>query len=293
MDDLLRFLDLVRRELGCQAAHFEFGGEPPPESEPRVWAELQAGWRVVARYDALPAADRAPRLDKLQRLIEAFSGVGPELQARSPKLTRPSASQELDDALGLLAEGADALRAVVIDEDSPMLWGSSELPLGTEDVEAAMWMAELADSAAAVDLDLSAMVELVQLGDEDLRRRLEGLEPRKLRERLLRKLPVIKQLGPHRDADGWKAHFLMCRAIAAVRRAPERHESIEDDLGWLARDFGGIYHVILVYDGPFSEIGAARMMQRAMPAIEKLVLSLPPVDPTPKSARVLQFKPKR
>ncbi|HLT37981.1 MAG TPA: hypothetical protein VK034_16965, partial [Enhygromyxa sp.] len=178
---------------------------------------------------------------------------------------------------------------VVIDEDSPVLWGSSEIPPGLEDVETAMWIGELADSVAAAGLD---PVELVELGSDQLRERVAGLEPRKLRERLIRKLPQIHELGSHRDAEGWRAHFATCRAIAAVRRAPERHESIEDDLGWLARDFGGIYHVILVYDGPFSELGAARVMLRALPAIEHLVLSLPPIDPTPKGARVLQFKPR-
>jgi hypothetical protein len=288
VDDLLRFLDLVQRELDCQDAHFEFGGEDPRESD-RVWADVQGDWRIVARWDQLEADQREPRTTKLQQLVDAFSGVGSELQLRRPRFASPSASQELDDALALLAEKADALRAVVIDEDSPVLWGSSEAPPGPEDAETAMWIGELADSAAAVGLDLA---ELVLLSDEQLRERIRELEPRKLRERLLRKLPLVKDLGLHRDADreAWTAHVATCRAIAAVRRAPENHEAIEDDLGWLARDFGGIYHVILVYGGPFSEIGAARMMQRAVPAIERLVLSLPPVDPTPKGARVLQFK---
>ena len=65
---------------------------------------------------------------------------------------------------------------------------------------------------------------------------------------------------------------------------------MEDDLGWLARDFAGIYHVILVYDGPFSELAAAGVMRRALPTIEKLVLALPPIDPSPKGARVLPFR---
>lgn len=288
MEDLLRFLDLVRRELSCQDAHFEFGGEVPREPD-RVWAEIQGGWRVVARYDRLSEADRTPRKQKLQSLVEAFSGVASVLQVRSPRFTSPSAARELDDALALLAEQADALRAVVIDEDSPVLWGSSESPPGLEDVETAMWIGELAESAAAAGLD---MVELVQLGAEQLRERVVAVDPRKLRERLIRKLPVVRELGPHRDAEGWHAHFATCRAIATVRRAPEHHESFQDDLGWLARDFGGIYHVILVYDGPFSELGATRVMLKALPAIEHLVLALPPVDPTPKGARVLQFRPR-
>jgi hypothetical protein len=288
VEDLLRFLDLVRRELNCQDARFEFGGEVPRESD-RVWASVPGGWRVVARFDRLAEPDREPRSEKLQTLVEAFSGVGSVLQVRSPRFTGSSATRELDDALALLAEKADALRAVVIDEDSPVLWGSSEVPSGIEDVETAMWIGELADSAAAVGIDL---VELVQLEPEQLRERIATLEPRKLRERLIRKLPHVRELGSHRDPEGWKAHFATCRAIAAVRRAPERHEATEDELGWLARDFAGIYHVILVYDGPFSELGAARVMLRALPAIENLVLALPPIDPTPKGARVLQFKPR-
>jgi hypothetical protein len=297
VDDLLRFLDLVSRELKCEDAHFELGGDDPSEPD-RISCPVPGGWRVVARFDAaLEPEHRETRTNKLAGLIDAFSGTGPELRLRSPRLRSPSASQELDAALGLLAEKAEALRAVVIDEDSPVLWGSSEQPPGPEDVETAMWIGELADSAAAVGMDTGELVELVELAASDpsrnkdaLRERLAEVEPRKLRERLIRKLPLVAELGSHRDTEAWTAHFVTCRAIAAVRRAPEHHEAIEDDLGWLARDFGGIYHVILVYDGRFSEIGAARMMQRALPAIEKLVLSLPPIDPTPKGARVLQFK---
>jgi hypothetical protein len=284
VDDLRRFLDLVLHELGCDDARFEFGGNNSPDPT-RVVTEMPGGWRVVALWTT-PPSDRAPIQAKLDMLIETFAGVSEQLRIRSP---RPShlMTRELDDALALLAEKADALRAVVIDEDSPVLWGTSEATPGPEDVEVAMWIGELADSAAAAELD---MVQLVQLDEHALRERIGNLEPRKLRERLLRKLPLIRQFGAHRDTEGWLAHFATCRAIAALRRAPEHHEAIDDNLGWLARDFGGIYHVILVYGGPFSELGAARVMVRALPVIEKLVLSLPPIDPTPIGARVLAFK---
>jgi hypothetical protein len=284
VDDLRRFLDLVQRELGCDDARFEFGGDSSPQPT-RVVAEMPGGWRVVALWTT-PLGDRSGVQAKLDALVESFAGVAEQLRIRSP---RPShlMTRELDDALALLAEKADALRAVVIDEDSPVLWGTSEPTPGPEDVEVAMWIGELADSAAAAGLD---MVELVQLDEHALRERIGSLEPRKLRERLLRKLPLIRQLGTHRDVEGWLAHFATCRAIAALRRAPEHHEVIDDNLGWLARDFGGIYHVILVYGGPFSELGAARVMVRALPVIEKLVLSLPPIEPTPMGARVLAFK---
>lgn len=285
MVDLERFLDLVRRELRCDDARFEFGGQAP-QADSCVFAELPGGWRVVALFDA-PLEDGGAPEAKLVALVESFSGVSARLEVRRPRMSAGPVARELDDALALLAEKANALQAVVIDEDSPVLWGSSEAPPGPEDVEVVMWIGELADSAAAAGLE---MTELVQLDETKLRERITGLEPRKLRERLLRKLPAIRELGEHRDAEAWAAHFATCRAIAAVRRAPERHEAIEDDLGWFARDFGGIYHVILVYGGRFSELGAAGVMLRALPAIEKLVLSLPPIDPPPKGARVLPFR---
>ncbi|NVB39145.1 hypothetical protein G6O69_14975 [Pseudenhygromyxa sp. WMMC2535] len=304
MDDLERFLDLVRRELGSDDARFELGGREP-SGDDRVWASVphsQAqggaqGWRAVAVFDAAQTEEAlAEHAAKLDGLVHSFVGIVDRLAHSGPRGRVSVASQEVDDALGVLAERAKALRAVVIDEDSPVLWGSSEVPRGPEDVEEAMWIGELAESAAQYSgpagedgLDLVALIDL----DKAARREaLAAVEPRKLRERLLRKLPVVRELGGQRDAEAWRTHFLTCRAIAAVRRAPERHEEVQDGLGWLARDFGGIYHVILVYDGLFSEIGAAGVMQRALPAIENLVLSLPPIDPTPKGARVLQFRPR-
>ena len=290
MDDLERFLDLVRRELRCDDARFEFGGRPP-RSPSSVYVDLPGGWRVVAVFDAPRDldGDQDDAATKLTTLTDTFTGVAASLKVRGPRVSSATASTKLDEALALLADKGDALRAVVIDEDSPVLWGTSEAPAGPEDVEVALWTGELFNSAATAGLD---MVELVGLDDAAINERLANLEPRKLRQRLQRKLPIIRELGEHRDAAGWAAHFAMCRAIAAVRRAPEHHEAIEDDLGWLARDFAGIYHVILVYDGPFSEIGAAGVMLRALPTIEKLVLALPPIDPEPKGkgARVLPFR---
>jgi hypothetical protein len=256
-----------------------------------VYVDLPGGWRVVALFDAPreTEGDEDVAATKLTTLTETFTGVATSLKVRGPRVASATASTKLDEALALLADKGDALRAVVIDEDSPVLWGTSESPAGPEDVEIALWTGELVNSATTAGLD---MVELVGLDDAGTKAHLADVEPRKLRQRLQRKLPIIRELGEHRDAAGWAAHFAMCRAIAAVRRAPERHEAIEDDLGWLARDFAGIYHAILIYDGPFSEIGAAGIMLRALPTIEKLVLALPPIDPAPKGkgARVLPFR---
>ena len=60
----------------------------------------------------------------------------------------------------------------------------------------------------------------------------------------------------------------------------------EAGFGYVARSFAGIYVLILVFEGPFDEIGARRATQSALPAIERLVLSLPPRDPSTQGAKV-------
>lgn len=287
VDDLDRFLDLVRRELGSDDARFEYGGRDP-EAGRRIWARMPGDWRVVAIYEA-PPSERTSRQAKLQSLVESFAGLGEKLEDKVPRVRSAIAAEEVDYALGVLAEKTKALRALVLDEDSPVLWGSSETPRGPEDVETAQWTGELVESASQAGLDL---VELVGLDEATLRKQLATLEPRKLQDRLLRRLPMIRELGPHRDAEAWHQHFLVCRAIAAIRRAPERHYEVENGLGWLTREFAGIYHVVLVYAGEFSELAATGVLLRALPAIENLVLALPPIEPTPKGARVLQFRPR-
>jgi Type II secretion system (T2SS), protein E, N-terminal domain len=81
------------------------------------------------------------------------------------------------------------------------------------------------------------------------------------------------------------------RAIAAVRDLPEmpalhkgghlRHAVVEDRFAYVARSFAAIYVLILVFDGPFEEMLARRSLQHALPAIERLVAALPPLDPLP------------
>lgn len=286
MDDHLRFLDLIRRELACEDARFQLGGRPTDDGR-ELWAELGEAWRLVARFGRPPKGGvREALVAKLEALAASFTGLGAELRERVPAARVDSSRDEVDEALTLLAAQAKALRAVVLDEDSPVMWGSSELPKGAEDVEFALGTGELADSAAAVGLDL---VALLTLSPEQLEQALAALDSGKLRQRMLRKLPQIRELGAQRDAASWAAHIATCRAIAALRRAPERREAMTPELGWFAREFAGIYHVLLVYAGPFSELDATRPMRKALPVIERLVLALPPVEPPPKSnLRVLR-----
>jgi hypothetical protein len=80
--------------------------------------------------------------------------------------------------------------------------------------------------------------------------------------------------------------------LAALRRG-KRVRHVERDLGapLLAHSFAGFYLLTLVFDGSFDELRAERSVLESLPRIERLVLALPPLDPTPvKGAGVVAFR---
>ncbi len=64
--------------------------------------------------------------------------------------------------------------------------------------------------------------------------------------------------------------------------------SQNDDGEYLARLFGGTYAVVLYFESVLSEPVAVGALLHAVPVIERLVVSLPPVDPTP-GGRVIRL----
>ena len=58
----------------------------------------------------------------------------------------------------------------------------------------------------------------------------------------------------------------------------------------LARGFAQVYLLVLIYDGTLNELQAEGAAVRALPAIERLVLSLPPVEPPPRGAKVIALR---
>jgi hypothetical protein len=110
---------------------------------------------------------------------------------------------------------------------------------------------------------------------------------------LARDVERIRELGP-RTVD--RVHLLAIRAIASVRKTeshrPEgMRESqfpppMDPELSLLVRPFATIYRLVLVFDGPFSELHAEAALIHGLPAIERLVTSLPPRDPHTGGAKV-------
>src|SRR5207248_1433711 len=103
--------------------------------------------------------------------------------------------------------------------------------------------------------------------------------------------------------DDWARHLASRRAIFEVRELPEMatlprgghvHHTVSGaDFGYVARSFAGIYVLVLVFDAPFDELRAKRAMVHALPAIERLVLALPPLDPGPPVAGVVAIRGRR
>jgi hypothetical protein len=67
----------------------------------------------------------------------------------------------------------------------------------------------------------------------------------------------------------------------------------EEDLGYLVRPFAGVYRLLLVFPGAFSELVAEGHALHAASQIERLVLALPPVDPPPGGGKVLRLPTQR
>jgi hypothetical protein len=200
------------------------------------------------------------------------------------------ASRRLDDELARLADRVGAIRAVVVDLQSPVLWGTSEIRRGDEDVETALRGARALEAAEQAGVDFA---HLLECEDEDARALLQARSvDAPISTFLLREAERIRQHSK-RSGAAWRQHLLSARAIAHVRRDGQSEASREvvhsQGYGLLSRAFANIYRLILVFDAGFSELHAEGAVVHVLPAIEKLVLALPPVEPPPKGGRVIRL----
>lgn len=296
-ESLVRFVELVRRELNASDARIEIGGRVP-DDERCLWTELPGGWRLVVIFDG-PPDRRAETMERLRMLLEAFSGVINRATKESDQTLAVSTDKLLSDALESLVARAGATNAVIIDVSSPVVWAwSGARPKVQEDVDSLLRTAGLIDRTQEAGLDLPALLAEPPEQDGQL---LAKLSPA-LQTALRRELPTLRQRYPDADVATWMRYLLTVRAVAAVRRGfsalkktagkpPYRTVQREPDYGCLARSFADIYVLILAFDGIFSELHAEAAMLRDLPMIERLVQSLPPFDPPPPGARVIKLRP--
>lgn len=287
-DALERALGIVRQEMGCADARLEIGGRPP-EAPDTVIAPTPSGFRLVAVFDGAPE-DRASAALRLRQLASSFFDNG--LTAPRPREDAEYhlAQRRLDDELCALSGRTGAAGAVVLDVQSPVIWGSSEGRGSGEDVDAFLAVAELDALARRRGMDLAVVSGLREGDRESALSSFEGEERSRL-ELLVSRM----EARPLRARQG---HLLLARALAAVRKAHREHRADEasfrtlshgEGLGYFARSFAGIYILIAYFPGAFSELRVEGAALHALPLIERHVLSLPPVDPHPPGGKVVKL----
>lgn len=270
-----RLFELVHRELGAREVTIEPAFDEAAADELTLGARLTDDRWVVARF-AEPPEDRAAIERRMAILISAFSHLL-ERETRRPPARVPPA-QSLKGELAALAKRAGALDAIVIDAHSPVVWGSARGYQGPAEVSA-----ELAEILRLVELTRSELEDLVKRELEALPRVSEPPQP-------ANSDGTEPQEGSH-ELDDEAAARLTAAAIERVRELPEfpelrrgrplRARDRERELGWVVHSFASIYLLLLVFDGHYDELRAERAIHDALGRIERLVIALPPRDPSP------------
>jgi len=130
-----RFLSLAQRELVADDVRLLEPGEEPPQAENAVFARLPDGRHVVASFATAPK-DREALSRRLGILAGTFAdalGSPPSERGRA----RPPVVTSLHEELKALVQRARAVDVVVIDGDSPVVWGSASVaarPLARTDL---------------------------------------------------------------------------------------------------------------------------------------------------------------
>ncbi len=289
MEELRKLLDVVRRDLDAADARAEIGGRDP-DDEHLIWAPLAPGWRVVAVFEE-PPADREAKRHRLAALVRPFEEVASATEVPTSGLG-PAKQRALDEELDALAERAGARAAVVFDERSPVLWGSSAPRAQGWDIDAMEHAGRLASEIAGAGLDPAhGLAE----GAPDERELREAGIDETVAQRWSHRVHRFSELAPDWRVGEWREALHIATAVTAARaecrggRAPERVSAHDEDWGVFARGFAQIYLCALVYDGAFSELHAEGSLVRGLSHIEALVLALPPGEPPPKGAKVIRL----
>jgi hypothetical protein len=283
MDSVERFLAVVRQELSADDARLELGGRAPRGTS-AVWVELGDGWRLVALFEQ-DIDDVEERHQKLATLVASFHGTLEELR-REPRVpaVRPEATarSELRLCLDVLCEKAKAAAAIVVDEQSPVVWGTSTGAAWLDDAERGGEIGSILNKAANAGFDAIAWLGATSPATPAL--------PKDVREELVARRSALRLLVSQTAAPA--ARLAVLRALALAREEGELTVR-GDDFSAITRRFGGIYLLALAFEGPYSELHADTTLARALPSIERLVRDLPPIDPTPQGARIFTLPPRR
>lgn len=266
--DLERFLALVCRELAADEARVLERDEDSPADPRELRCRMSEGRSVVVRF-VVPPFDMTAKQRRLELLVGTFDSVVEEAAPGRPP--RPPVSRSLRGELEALRERCVAANAIVIDAQSPVVWGAAR-PEGV-----------LPPPPAGSSPRISELPAPPSEGDDPARPE-----------------PPDGPTAGSRDTD---VGVLSRRALEEVRALSDigalrkgkhvRHVESGAATPYVVHSFAGIYLLFLVFDGAFDELRAERAILEALPRIERLVMALPPLDPAPQAGVVALRRPRR
>ncbi len=284
---LEEFLTIVTRDLGAQSALVLDAADELREGANEVdpgltlSCELPGGRRLVVRF-AEPPADAEALERRLAMLASAFGDVLPH-DARA-RASRPPPARSLHEELAALVMRAGALEALVIDANSPVIWGAAGDGADPPPSDTTPDLAHLPPPRPSGLQDVSEVIRMTAVGwepDPEPEPPAPSSEPR----------PSSSHPPPALSLVVEHANALTERALAEVHALPDlallhrgghlRHSFVEPGFGYVARSFAAIYVLVVVFEGPFEELLVKRAVAQALPTIERLVAALPPLDPRP------------
>ena len=258
---LLTALRVIREKLGAAECVVEIG-EGRKSRPTELVRALEDGVQLVVRFQSSPPGDAPSRLETV---LEGLGDLRGEIRRTAPTGPVRAAQRDLSELLSRLSQQTSARRAVVIDTRSPVVFGDSHDSEGGFDVDDALHAARLARRVSDAAEEVAAA--------------LEGPRGPPLSDREWLQLEAMTRPPPGSSV-ATQLHLSL--AIADIRNAPPQDErlcSLDGSVPLLARRIASIYWVILVFDGRFSEVRADGHLVHALQPIERLVVSLPPLDP--------------
>ncbi len=301
-----RFLSLALRELSADDVRLLAPGESPPDAANVIVARLEDGRHVVASF-GIPPTER----DVLTRRLAMLAGTFADALATPSKSRLPVVSS-LHEELKALAVRANAHDVVVIDGDSPVVWGCASIAakprarneMLLRDVSTRELTSNDEPSAPAGGLhavaasDDSGPLQDATAPTGNLRMAPPPAESAPILTSLGASLGPTQgepddhghDQGAHDEREEREEPAITRSAIALIRSLPQldllhkgrhlRHVSREGS-SYLVLSFSSIYLLCMVFDGDFDELRAERAAHESLPRIERLVLALPPLDPDP------------
>ncbi|MBX3212611.1 MAG: hypothetical protein KF850_11305 [Labilithrix sp.] len=274
-----RFVSLAKRELQADDVRMLALGEATPEADNVLVSRLSDGRHVVASFAEAPK-DRDALERRLAMLANTFSDALASPPSEKTRIRQPVATS-LHEELKALAARARALDVVVIDTDSPVVWGCASVAARPR-ARNELLLREVSDRelASRVDDESGPLQDVSP--EPPVAAPLTGGSPAPAES-----AAVVSERG---EDDLPRESEATRRAVAAVRRLPAldglhkgRHlRHVERETNFiLALSFSGIYILCLVFEGEFDELRAERAAADALPRIERLVSALPPLDPDP------------